>query len=97
MKIHTEKIWSGGDLRTLCRLQKWYTGGDNKEYESLLATVDEMEPTDGNILAVARDIADHTPGFDPHSTDDIQSIMFMIRRYVVSTFYTLEKEANDEW
>jgi len=97
MKITKEESWSSSDLQTLCIKEHWYTSGDNSEYEELLSIPDEMEPTDSNIFLAARDIAQHTPDYDPNAPKDVENIMFMIRRYAVSTFYTLEKEEGDEW
>ncbi len=97
MKITKEETWSRDALYALCNKEKWYTGGSNEDYEELLSMPDEMEPTDSNIFLAARDIAQHTPDYDPNAPEDVANIMFMIRRYAVSTFYTLEKEEGDEW
>lgn len=97
MKITKEESWSRDALYALCNKEKWYTTGSNQQYEELLSMTDEMEPTDGNIFLAARDIAEHSPDYDPNDPEEIQNIMFMIRKFTVDVFYTVEKEEGDEW
>lgn len=97
MKITKEESWSRDALYTLCNKEKWYTGGDNSEYEALLSLAEEAEPTDGNIFLAARDIAEHSSDYDANDPEDIAGIMFVIRKFTVNVFYTVEKEEGDEW
>ena len=97
MKITKEESWSRDALYALCNKEKWYTGGDNWEYEELLSMTEEVQPTDSNILLMARDIAQHSPDYDPNDPKEVQNIMFMIRKFAVNVFYTVEKEEGDEW
>lgn len=97
MKITKKESWSRDALYALCNKEKWYTGGDNWEYEELLSMTEEVQPTDSNIFLAARDIAEHSHDYDANDPEDIAGIMFMIRKFTVNTFYQVEKEEGDEW
>lgn len=85
-EIEEKEVWHASDVRHLCIKHDWYTRGDNKAYSAMLDMVDESEPTTANIYKVAKDIEEHS------RTDyEIENIMFELKKWCVTTFYTIEK------
>ena len=81
--------WSSDSIRTLCIKERWYTRGDNRDYCALLNFVGRTAPEVENIKTVAEDICGHSKDLDCTKKEDIESVMFMIRRYAVDTFYEI--------
>lgn len=85
-KITEQVIWSATEVRHLCIKNEWYTRGDNRAYSAMLDMVDESEPTTSNLYKVAKDIKEHS-----NTDSDIAGIMFLMKKYCVTSFYTIEE------
>lgn len=85
-EITEQVIWSATEVRHLCIKNEWYTRGDNRAYSAMLDMVDESEPTTENLYKVAKDIKEHS-----NTDSDIASIMFQMKKYCVTSFYTIEE------
>lgn len=83
-EIEVEDRWSSEDVRYLCIKHKLYTEGDTRAYSKMLDMVDELTPTTANIYKVALDIAKHSEDQPP-----VESVMFILKREAVMTFYSL--------
>ena len=57
---NTRKAIDRQALRELCIRQEYYTRGDCEDYKELLDFVDDRDLTDGDIIAIADDIYDHS-------------------------------------
>ena len=83
-KITTKRQWSAGDVRVSCIRNDLYTRGSNEEYDAMLTSVDELEPTTENIYRIAKDIQEHSVN------QTITNIMFILDRESVYTFYYID-------
>ena len=52
--------WSFDNVRHMCVTNALYEHGTNKDFEKMLVFVMKHEPTEENILLVARDIEKHS-------------------------------------
>lgn len=86
--IFTKRQWSADSVRSACIRNELYTGGDCKEYASMLSMVDTMEPTYANLYTVACDIKEHS------DDQTITNVMFILEREAVTT--TFEIDGSDE-
>ena len=84
VEVVTRKSWwTTNSVRECCIRNELYTCGDNDEYMSMLETVQNTEPTDNNLLAVARDICEHS------ANQTITNIMFLLNREAVFTTFLI--------
>ena len=86
-EIEEKKVWHAADVRHLCIKHNFYTRGDNKAYSAMLDMVEESEPTTANIYKVAKDIKEHSD-----TNYEIENIMFELKKWCVTTFYTIIEE-----
>ena len=86
MTTYTEtRRLSAQTLRELCIRRRWYTAGDNVEYEHLLLDLASSKPdlaTD-DIIAIAEDIAAHSRLGDG---EGVPEIAFEVARACSVTF-----------
>ena len=82
--ITTKRQWCANDVYTVCVRNGLYTCGDNEEYDAMLNSIDELEPTPENIYQVAKDIYDHS------KNQTITNIMFSLEKVAVNTFYYID-------
>ena len=90
VKINEKERWCSNSVRTICINNEWYTRGDNSAYSLMLEFVDTAPPTTENIYSVAEDIRIHS-----NTEADVTSIMFILRRDAVMTFYEVEEEWDE--
>ena len=92
--IKVTRIWRHEDVREFCIKHNYFNHGTCHDYEFLLRWIDEHDdPTPENICFVAQDILMHTYyGFDCESTE---SMMFLIEKEVVNTFFKLDTEYEE--
>lgn len=89
MKIRTERTWNSIDVRDMCISHSLYTQGDARAYEKMLNKVRELNPTPKSLYIIASDILKHS---NPElAGDDVTSIMFLLEKEVVNTFYNIEE------
>ena len=77
--------WSAYEVMRMCIAHDWYTAGTTREYDKMLAFVEENKPTPQNIYKVAHDILEH-------SDDDgqyVEAVMFTINKEAVSRHYKI--------
>ncbi len=86
--ITSARRWSADDVRAACIRNNLYTCGDNEEYEAMLNSVDELDPTPESIYQVAKDIYDHS------KNQTITNIMFILERETVYTFYCIDGDCE---
>ena len=86
-EIKVEKRWYPDDVRDLCIREKWYTKGNNEDYEQMLEYVDLYydNPALEHLYRVAENICRHT------DEQTISNVMFLLERYCVHTFYTIDE------
>lgn len=77
----------------MCIRNDFYTLGDTEEYNNMFDFIIHHEPTPDNIWIVANDIARHSDleSYGQNDTENIESIMFLIEREAVNTFYRIGK------
>lgn len=80
MKI--KRIWTLEKVRSMCIKENLYTCGENKSYSKMLIFVSRHEPTDENILRVAKDI------FDNSENIELQDVIFLLLNETI--LYTIE-------
>lgn len=89
MKIKTERTWNSMDVRDMCISHSLYTQGDARAYEKMLDKVRELNPTPKSLYIISSDILEHS---NPElAGDDVTSIMFLLEKEVVNTFYEIEE------
>lgn len=74
---------SVNDLRNLCIAKRWYTRGDNEEYNHLLNELagNKENITTDDIVEIALDIMQHS-----NTDQDLISICFDVARIAVTFF-----------
>ena len=74
---------SVNDLRNLCIAKRWYTRGDNEEYNHLLNELagNKENITTDDIVEIALDIMQHS-----NTDQDLTSICFDVARIAVTFF-----------
>jgi len=98
MKAIMDTYWNRSDVRNLCVRNNWYTGGDNREYSSMLDYVEKNSaPSTTNMMKVARDIAAHSSDLDPDNIEHVCYIMKELERNCIKRFFFLTKEEGDAW
>lgn len=89
-RIKELKSWDSYGIRDFCIRHEFYTCGDCKAYEKMLAFVDAKEPTTANLYKVAIDIMDHT---DMSRLDtegmEVTDFMYLINKECVLTFFNI--------
>lgn len=80
--------WSADSVRQSCIRNELYTCGDNDEYSAMLDYVRDNDPTDNNLLRVARDICEHSDG------QTVTNIMYILYREAVYTTFCVNGDCG---
>lgn len=90
MKIIETRHWNLHDLRSACISNHFYTCGTNEEYERLLLSLEELEPTLENMQKVAEDILEHS------EDQTLLNIMWVLGNQVIRTSYFAYDDLGNE-
>lgn len=82
--ITEEKQISSSSVRECCIKHDLYTSGSCREYDKMLNMADENEFSLRLLYDLAKDITEHS------EDQTITSVMFLLNKDAVNTFYTVE-------
>lgn len=95
--VKTIRVWDVDSVREMCIRNKFYTCGDNSDYQKLMTFVTEHSPTTPAMFWVARDIFIHSKIEDDRTTSErLEYIFFCLENYTITTSYTVEVQREDE-
>ena len=80
-------MWSADSVRGCCIACDYYTLGDNRRYSEMLDFVNENEPSETNIYAVALDILQNSDVCDRYGCTEreaIKAILFELYNRAVT-------------
>ena len=83
--IEVTRTWSASNVRDICIENGYYTHGTNEDYEHMLNWVNRLYPNNENMYFIAKDIYEHS-----HCNEPIASIMFLLEREAVITFFDIK-------
>lgn len=87
-EIKAARRWSDYSVQTACINNNLYTRGFYDQYDRMLESADELQPTYENLYRLAKDICEHS------EDQTITNVMFILEREAVTT--TFEIDGSDE-
>lgn len=78
------------DVRRFCITNNLYTTGDNEDYARMLDTVSEHSCTPQLIVAIARDIMEHSDASDSKIDLSLENVAFYLCEDVMHTTIELD-------
>ena len=88
MKMNFKHIMSGSDVREFCIGNNLYTMGDNEDYAKMLGNAENENCTPQDVIAIAKDIAEHSDASDSKIDLSVGNIAYYLCDDVMHTMIT---------
>ena len=78
------------DVRSFCIHNNLYTRGDNEDYNKMLQSLKPHNCTPQSVIAIAKDIAEHSDQQDAKIDLSLENIIFYLCKDVIHTILSTD-------